>query len=258
MTDDNQATTTTSTVTNGDAFGNNNQATNDTGTHTQSTDQVFTHVVGEGKQYATQEDLAKGKIEADAFIEQLKVENAQMREDLGKRPTLDDVQDMMKLQNESQNNTSSELNEEALNTIVQTQLQVAKSQELAHANVTQASNKMEELYGEKANEQVKLKAGELGVSVQYLQDIAAKNPEIFYATMGVSNKSTVSNTSVAGNQTVQGNNTEQFNNIPTGSKEGTWGYYENLRKENPKVYFSPKVQNEMFQMRKQKDADFYK
>ena len=254
MPDDNQTATQTSTD-NGDAFGNKPNTNTDTQTQVQNSDQVFTQTVGEGKQYATQEDLAKGKKEADAFIEQLKVENAQLREDIGKRPTLDDVQDIMKLQNESQNNTSSELNEEALNTIVDSRLQNRQTLATEHTNITQSSDKMVELYGDKASEQVAKKAGELGVSVQYLQDQAAKSPAMFYSIMGVDN--TAPN-NVVGNQTAQGNNTEQFNTTQHGTKEGTWSYYETLRKENPKKYFSPKVQNEMFQMRKSKDADFYK
>jgi len=254
MADDNQATTQTSTD-NGDAFGNTQTTNTDTGTNVQNNDQVFNQTVGDGNQYATVEDLAKGKKEADAFIDQLKLENAQMREDLSKRPTLDDVQDIMKLQNEGQNNTSSELNEEALNTIVDSRLENRNTRALEHTNVSQASDKMVELYGEKASEQVAKKAGELGVTVKYLQDQAAKSPAMFYSIMGVND--TASN-NVAGNQTAQGNNTEQFNQTQHGTNEGTWSHYEKLRKEDPKKYFSPKVQNEMFQMRKDKDADFYK
>ena len=248
--------TTTTTSDNGDAFGNTDNQDTQT-TTTQSNDQVFNSSVGEGKQYATQEDLAKGKIEADAFIEQLKTENAQLREDMGKRPTLDDVQDMMKLQNDSQNTQSPELNEEALNTLVDSRLQSITTEKLEHGNVSQASDKMVELYGSKASEQVSKRAGELGVSVQYLQDQAAKSPDMFYSIMGV-NTTTDSNQHVSGNQSASGNNTEQFNVNPIGTKDGTWGHYEKLRKENPKLYFSPKVQNEIFQKRKEKEADFYK
>ena len=256
MPEDNQATTQTSTD-NGDAFGTNQTTNQDTGTQVQNTDQVFNQTVGDGKQYATQEDLAKGKKEADAFIEQLKLENKQMRDDLGKRPTLDDIQDIMKLQNDTQNNTNSEINEEALNTIVDTRLKSIQTRDLEHGNVTQASDRMVELYGSKASEQVSLKAGEMGVSVQYLQDLAGKSPDMFYSIMGVS-KQAAPDTNVSSNQSAQGNNTEQFNTTQHGTNEGTWNYYEELRKADPKKYFSPAVQNEMFQMRKSKDADFYK
>jgi len=256
MPDDNQTTTQTSTD-NGDAFGNNQTTNNqDTGTQVQNTDQVFNQTVGEGKQYATQEDLAKGKKEADVFIEQLKLENKELREDIGKRPTLDDVRDIMKLQEENQNTTSSELDEEALNKLVDSRFENIQHKKTAVSNITEASNKMVSLYGEKASEQVSKKAEELGVTVEYLQDQASRSPAMFYSIMGVSEEA--SNQSVAGNQSPQGKNTEQFNNTQHGTKEGTWGYYEELRKENPKKYFSPKVQNEMFQMRKEKAADFYK
>lgn len=258
MADDNQTTTQTSTD-NADAFSNKLNTNTDTSTTTPNTDQVFQAKVGEGKQYATVEDLAKGKLEADAFIEQLKEENRLMREDLSKRPTLDDIQDIMKLQNDTQSTPSPELNEEALSTIVQSQLQEMKTKDLEAGNVAQASNKMVELYGEKASEQVAIKANELGVTVQYLEGIAAKSPKMFFSTMGIeTNTNNASSQSVASNQTAQGNNTEQFSNMSSTPKDGTWNYYEQLRKEDPVKYFSPKVQNELFQARKSKEADFYK
>jgi len=256
MADDNQTTTTTTTTDNVDAFGNNQtQQNQDTNTQVQNTDQIFNQTVGDGKQYATQEDLAKGKKEADAFIEQLKSENAQMREEMGKRPTMDDIQDIMKLQNDNQANNP-ELTAEALNTIVDSRVKTIKTEELEHLNVSQASDRMVELYGSKASEQVSNKAKAMGVSVQYLQGLAGKSPDMFYSIMGVDKES--SNTSVAGNQTAQGSNTEQFNTETYGTKVGTWDSYEKLRKEDPRKYFSPQVQNEIFKMRKELGENFYK
>lgn len=253
MPDDHQATNTSTDK--GDAFGTTNAQDTST-TTSNANDSAFPDLVGEGKRYATLEDLAKGKQEADAFIEQLKLENAQMREDLSKRPTIDDIQDIMKLQNANQGEPASEFDEEALNKIVTSQLSTMKEQERAHNNVKAASDKMVELYGDKAAEQVQAKANELGVTVEYLQGVAAKNPAIFYATMGVSNNKTASN---AGNQTAQSDsNTAQFNTNTVGTKEGTWNYYEKMRRDDPKKYFSPKVQNEIFKARKEMDADFYK
>lgn len=253
MADDNQATT-QATTDNVDAFGNN-QTKPDTNTQVQNADQAFTQTVGEGKQYATQEDLAKGKIEADSFIEQLKLENKQMREDLSKRPTMDDIQDIIKLQDGNQGNNP-ELTEEALNTLVDSRFKTIKTEEQEYLNVSQASDKMVELYGSRASEQVSTKAGEMGVSVQYLQSLAGKSPDMFYSIMGINKEA--SNTSVSSNQTAEGNNTEQFNTNPIGTKEGTWGSYEQLRKENPKKYFSPQVQNEIFKKRKELGDNFYK
>jgi hypothetical protein len=253
MPDDHQAPQTTND--NNGAFGTTNKLDTST-TASNAKDQAFPDLVGEGKRYATLEDLAKGKQEADAFIEQLKLENAQMREDLSKRPTLDDIQDIMKLQNENRGEPASEFNEEALTNIVTSQLSALKEQERAQSNVQAASDKMVELYGDKAAEQVQAKANELGVTVEYLQGVAAKNPAIFYATMGVSDTKAATN---AGNQTAQGDsNTAQFNTNTVGTKEGTWSYYEKMRREDSKKYFSPKVQNEMFKARKEMGADFYK
>jgi hypothetical protein len=35
-----------------------------------------------------------------------------------------------------------------------------------------------------------------------------------------------------------------------GPEVGTWNYYSNLRRTNPKAYYDPKVQNEMYENRR--------
>lgn len=221
----------------------------------QKRDPLFNDMVGEGKRYATVEELAKGKQEADAFIEQLKSETAGLREDLSKRPTMEDIQDIVKSYASEQESTNSNVSGEDIQKLVQTELQASKVADKQADNVKQASDKMFELYGDKAKEVVQQKANELGVAVEYLEQMAAANPKIFYATMGVQDNPN-NQGSDGGNHQPEGHNAEQFQK-KTEQQTGTWSYYRQLRKENPKNYWSPKVQNEIFRLRKEQGPEFY-
>mgnify|MGYP000205087855 CR=1 FL=1 len=58
---------------------------------TQTTSDIVSALVGEGKKYKTLDDLAKGYINADGFIEQLKAENRELKEKATAAKTVDDV-----------------------------------------------------------------------------------------------------------------------------------------------------------------------
>jgi hypothetical protein len=77
--------------------------------------------------------------------------------------------------------------------------------------------------------------------------MAETSPALFLSTMGVTASPQGRDTS---NQSVQGSvNTEQLQEGKTSSAD-SWSYYENMRKEKPSEYFSPKTQNEIFEKRK--------
>lgn len=222
----------------------------------QKNDPLFSDMVGEGKRYATVEELAKGKKEADAFIEQLKGETSGLREELDKRPTMEDIQDIIKSYANEQGSTNSKVSGEDVQKLVQTALQESKIADRQQSNVKEASDKMFELYGDKAKEKVQQKANELGVAVSYLEEMAAANPKIFYATMGVQDNPNNDQSHNSSNRQPEGNNAEQFKK-QSDNQTGTWSYYQQLRKEKPNLYWSPKVQNEIFKLRKDKGPEFF-
>ena len=69
-------------------------------------------LVGEGKKFATVEDLAKGKQESDRFIEQLQGELSGLREDLGKRMTSEQVLEEINRQKVAEKEAAESRNEE--------------------------------------------------------------------------------------------------------------------------------------------------
>ena len=71
-------------------------------------------LVGSGKKYATLEELAKSRLEADSFIDTLKSENAELRKEQSSRTTIMDVMDAIKAQNKDSEITSDPLSDEDL------------------------------------------------------------------------------------------------------------------------------------------------
>ena len=225
----------------------------------------LTTLVGEGKKYGDSESLAKAYSNADDFIGQLKTENQELRSELDKRLNAEDVLSEIKREREetlkatqiSRENTTPKLDEEALSKLISSTLDEKENQKEATANLTTVDSQMKKLYGaEKAKEVLETKAQELNLSVDFLAGVAAKSPNAFFNTLGISQKSetTIPTT------TVSTTNTQAVKEVNAGSilAEGTWESFEALRKSNPRKYFSPEVQNQMFKMRKEKGPEgFY-
>lgn len=208
-------------------------------------------LVGEDKKFATVEDLAKGKAEADQFIEQLKGEISGLREDLDKRLTseqvLEEIQRQKAEASRNEGNTNSQNSAEDISEIVKQVINGEKAAETAEANLATANNKMVEIYGvDKAKEVVAAKAAELGVGIDFLQDVAAKSPAAFFNTIGLEGKPA----SVPAANAEGSVNTEGLAQNGTGTKEGSWEHFEQLRKENPREYWSASTQKKLFELKK--------
>jgi hypothetical protein len=225
----------------------------------------LTNLVGEGKKYENSESLAKAYSNADNFIEQLKTENKELRSELDKRLNAEDVLSEIKREREetlkatqiSRENTTPKLDEEALSKLISNTLDQKESEKEATTNIQKVDKQMKQLFGEqKAKEVLDTKAQELNLSVDFLAGVAAKSPDAFFNTLGISQKSE----STIPNTTVSTTNTEAVKEVNAGSTiaEGTWQSFEALRKSNPRKYFSPEVQNQIFKMRKEKGPEgFY-
>jgi len=239
-------------------------------TMSENNDPVFNSMVGEGKKYRTPDDLAKGKTEADLFIEQLKSENAEMRKEVEKSITLEEVLDNMNnaqnLDQGGQANHSPDtsknlgLDEKALVEIVNSQIKSNENAQKSKRNIDSVIDTLIKREGDglKANQFVVSKAAEIGSSVEELQKMASENPSMFYRVVGIDPNGLDRNKGVpdSGNSV----NTEALSKSITGqAKQGTFQWYQELRKTDPKKYFSPQVQNEMFKNRKEMGSDaFYK
>lgn len=210
---------------------------------------AFNELVGEGKKFKSEEDLAKAKVESDNFIEQLKGELSGLREDLSKRETTEELLKMLKEKqsqpSDSKEDTIPQLSKEDIAKLVEEKLVETDKSKTQTRNLSEVNSRMTEVYGEKAAQILAQRAKENGVSVDFLKDTAAHSPSAFYSLIGINKPSgstpTTEKSSVNTAAAFQG----------TGPKVGTKAYFDNIRKEQGNaVYFDPKVQNQIFQAKK--------
>jgi hypothetical protein len=214
-------------------------------------------LVGEGKKFKSVDDLAKGKLEADAFIEQLKAEQAELRKQVEtmqgsgqtELATLRAELAQLKAQGNKANpqgeHTAPQLSESDLKALVAKTITETEASKTAAQNVNLVNVEVLKVHGsvEKATEAVRAKARERNISVDALKAIAAQSPSAFFAIMGMDGTQTRNDSGAL----LTGSH------IPTGQgepKEGTKAYFDAIRKKNPSAYWKPAVQNRIFAAKK--------
>lgn len=214
-------------------------------------------VEAKGENWSNPEVLAKGKLEADTYIQQLETQLTQMREDLGKQDyaakLLDQLQNkaadpttakpvMPNKNNDiggtSEGNTNPSLSEEDLKSLVEQTLTAREKDSVVKQNLSFVDAELEKSFGTNAKATVQNKAKELGISIERMQEIAAESPNAFFSLIGEPKKSF--------NPMVQGSVRTEGVNMQT-SAERNWSYYQNLRKSDRHTYYSPKIQQQLME-----------
>lgn len=211
-------------------------------------------VEAKGENWQDPEVLAKGKLEADSYIQQLETQLTQMREDLGKQDYAQKLLDQ--LQNKaadpttanaamsnnnntggtSEGNTNPALSEDDLKSLVEETLTARDKEALVKQNLTLVDQELEKSYGTDAQATVKKKAEELGMSLERMQEIAAESPNAFFSLIGEPKKSF--QPMVQGSVRTEGVNMQS-------STDRNWDYYQKLRRENRNLYYTPKIQRQL-------------
>jgi hypothetical protein len=208
-----------------------------------------------GENWRDPETLAKGKLEADGYIKNLEDQLVQMREDMKKQDYQADL--LAQLQNkatetttvnngESNNNngsidtqnTTGVVDEDTLKSLVEKTLTQREKNSTVQQNLSQVDKELESSFGTEAAATVQKKAEELGMSMDRLRDIASESPSAFFTLIGQPEKTF--SPMVQGSVRTEGVNMQA-------SADRNWSYYQNLRRENPNQYYSPKIQQQLIQ-----------
>lgn len=212
-------------------------------------------LVGEGKKFKTADDLAKGKVEADRFVEDLKRQISELRgsvenQDLAKQELellKNEIKTLRESRTQSRDNTSPALSESQLKALVENTVTGLEKTRAADQNIIEANNRLVRHFGtlEKAQTAVKTKAAELGVSVEFLKETAAKSPTAFANILGATNVPLATQEVVIDNSINQQGNPNQGTSGQL--KEGTKEFYDNILKTKGRThYFSPEVQQQIW------------
>jgi hypothetical protein len=217
-------------------------------------------LVGEGKKFKSPEDLARGKAEADRFIQQLQGELAGIRQELGTRQTLEELMTKM-TPNQSPNNQNQEHNQtppggegnapkavtmEDIDRLVEDRLSKVEKERVHQSNLNQAKQALVNAFGSDYITHLKAKASELGVTEQYLNNMAMETPKAFLKLVEADTPR--SGTTLPGTLFTppQGHSLPQQSTkgfAPSGTPK--MSHYEELKRKNPTEYWSPAVQNKM-------------
>lgn len=209
-------------------------------------------LVGEGKKYKDVAELAKAYQHLDIFAENLKRENAETREELGKRLSVEEQVRALANQRAEQppaiTTPPVQTTPEPVKAITDEDL-VARIREVqqkdslaqrAQTNAQAVESRLITTFGDetKANDFVNQKASELGVSVAFLLDAAKTSPTGFYKLVDLQAEPTPSPSASRSDVNTSA--------LPaTHVKPNTKAYYDNLRRQDLKLYLSPRIQNQM-------------
>ena len=227
---------------------------------------VLGDLVGDGRKFNDVEALARGKQEADRFIEQMKQENASLKADLDKQtyklgvttrmeemasePTtelLDPNNNMSGTSNTA--NTQFSSSEANIESLVEQTLMKREQESVTKNNIAVVEAELEKAYGTEAAATVQQKAAELGLSLSELQVMAAKSPAAFMQLLGqpAPKRSPV----IQGSIRTEGSTMQA-------SSEKDFGYYQRLRRENSTLYYKPTTQRAMMADADRMGSNFYK
>lgn len=228
----------------------------------QTVEVTFDALVGEGKKFKSADDLARAKIEADRFIEQLKKEADEARTELRSRLSLEELSEQLLSrtvqpnpgtppQEADRRQDDPPANPIDLKAELQKLLQEEKTKASREQNIAEARKALKDRFGGDYNATLRQIAEELGVSDKFLADTAATSPVAFLKLVD-SVKAPDPNRPLAPPQG-HVDTSKQFN--PQSVKNNA--YYQRLRKEDPKRYFSKQIQRELYEEAMRQGSKFF-
>ena len=218
-------------------------------------DSILDQLVGEGKKFQTPEELAKGKLESDKFIQQLTTEQEALRNEMEslreaatKASTLQEVLDKLKPDTDSEKDGGNQpaLNSDELTKLVREQIESTQQESARKSNREKASDQLLQKFGNdeaKAREFVKEEASKLGMSADDLGKMAETSPEAYARLLGL-DKLKEQSTDTAGS--LERVNSQALEYTNTGNRDVD--FYRNLRLKNSKEFWKPGVQQEIYKL----------
>ncbi len=220
-----------------------------------------------GEQWQDPQTLAKGYVNAQEYIKQLEQQTQEMREDLGKKDYAEKllkelqgtqapnsgVSTEVSKQNTGDTtteNTTPTVSEQDLKGLIEETLTQREEENTSRQNLKATDDKLQELFGTEVEAEVSKRIGSLGMSKERAMQIAAESPTAFFKLIG-------EDVHKESNPVRQGTVNTEASLMNQASGKRNWKYYQDLRRENKKLYYSPKTQNQMLKDRQEQGERFY-
>jgi len=161
--------------------------------------------VGEGKKYRSPEDALKAVPHAQQHIQTLESELAEVKEELTKRKTAQELLDEIKSGTQPVENTtqSVDVNQDTLEQLVQNTIDKRENAQSARANAKIVAEKFTMKFGANAESAYNQIAIESGLDVQQLHNLAATSPNAVLKLAGLTDVKVATTTTTPGSVNTQ-------------------------------------------------------
>lgn len=145
--------------------------------------------VGEGKKYKSAEDALKSVPHAQEHIKTLEQEMAQLKEELAKRKTAEELLDEVKSGFQSSTTTETTgIDQDKIMELVNRTLEQKERQSKAQSNASIVAEKFTKQYGDKAQDAYNQLAKEAGLTIEQLNNLAATSPNVVLKLSGLTSQ----------------------------------------------------------------------
>lgn len=220
----------------------------------------LSELVGEGKPFKDTQALARSKVEANAFIDRLKKEAADLRQELNTRLTMEQYLDKMGTLNQRNQEPDAGFNEpndpnfgenkpafkqEDIEKIVDQKVSEREWQRIQAQNIAEVKNELNKAFGNSVPDKLREASKELGMTEQEMNELAAAKPKAFLKLVGALEQRAQSPQSQDSLFTPPRSvvNTGVKDLGPTAHRDSK--YYRELKQKDPKEYWTPRIQNQM-------------
>lgn len=148
-------------------------------------------IVGTGKKYATVEAAMAALPHTQTHISKLESELAELREDLNKRQTTQELLDALKSNGTNVQGVTApkEISQDDIVKLVEQVVSQKEVKRTSESNISSVIGRFKEVFGaDKAKDQFLKLSQETGVSVTELNRLAALSPAVIYKLAGLDNK----------------------------------------------------------------------
>lgn len=216
----------------------------------------FEELVGDGKKFKTPEELARGKAEADAFIEQLKAEQAKLRNELNTKLTLEQYIDKMAGTGQNQTPPPNEpngnqgenlqsLKPEDVERLIDQRVSAREAERIQTENLRTVKETLSKTLGPEFPNKLKSIGQAIGMSEEDMNDMAKLRPKALLSLVQAQSTGTTQQQPQAPGLFVPPGNSVSRPAVVTADR--TKSFYDNLKRTDPKTYWAPKTQNQLHQ-----------
>jgi hypothetical protein len=209
-------------------------------------------LVGDGKKFKDLEELAKGKYHADATIELYKKQMDSMRADYLKereenitKARLEEMLDKLRTEaslsnsnNPAKDDDKPVFDPKQIESLVSSKILEHDQTRKQEENYNLVKGKLLERYGANYKEALTKQVADLGLSAQEVENMARTNPKVFIKAFGLEQPKQTESFQPPVKSSVQA-----F--MPTGTKERTWSFYQDIKKKDKKAYYAQETQQQM-------------